>query len=113
MDDAALLRGLLGAEGLTTGEHSAFLGMQRNLRRWSALTDRQRRWAQEVGARLALPGVQAPAEPIGRAKPRAAWDPIRKTRRMSASKLEAFAAELSADIRKIEKAQTKRRRALA
>lgn len=109
MDDAALLRGLLGAEGLTAPERGAFALMQDKLTRWSALTDRQRRWAQEVGARLALPGVQAPGEALGKAKPRATWDPSKKTRRMGTSKLEAMAAELSAEIQQIEKAQAKRR----
>ena len=109
MDDGTLLRALLGAPGLTTGEREAFAGMQARLGRWSALTDRQRAWGQEVGARLALPGVSAPPVPVGRRPGRAAWDPSKRTGRTSGRKLERYAAELSAEIQDHERAQARRK----
>ena len=101
MDDAALLAGLLSAAGLVDVERDAFAGMLARLRRWTALTEPQRSWAQTVAARVGLAGVQAPAEPLGKAPSRAAWDPSGKTRRMTTGKLERYAAELSREIRAV------------
>lgn len=112
VDDAALLRALLGSPGLTTGEREAFAGMQARLGRWSALTERQRIWAQGVGARLGLAGVQAPAQSLGKAPGRQAWDPGKGTRRMSGGKLEVYVEKLSAELRELERAR-KRRKAAA
>lgn len=75
-DDKLVLRVLL-EDGLSDFERGAFVDMLVSLKKWGALTERQRAWAQRVAHREGLP--VAPVDPV----PASAWDPSPKRRRRS------------------------------
>lgn len=97
MHDAELLQALLDAPGLTAREREAFAAMAARLADSRSLTFEQRSWAQDVGARLKIPGVGR----VGYVPPSAFEVAQRALVRgdASARKVEAGAKELDAELR--------------
>jgi len=107
MRDETLLSRLLGSDGLSRSERSAFLDMQR---RRFALSSRQRAWAETVGARVGLSGLSriAPTDwhPKAKAEPRERPRDPRNLSPQRRGRIEREAEELSREIRQNERRKT-------
>lgn len=95
MHDATLLQALLDHPGLRAHERQAFASMATRRADGRAMSFGQRSWAQDVGARLKIPGVGY----VGRAPEVTA--PVAPQPRMTAARRTKVEAEARATSKEI------------